>query len=600
MVIWDLDGQGKSQAIPTGDFEPEWLVWKSDRRLITGLRFFSLRNNTPTFDSRLLALDADGRNIINLVQAALFKGYIPQHQDQVVSFLPSDKDHILIELPSVERGAQQPSNGTGVAQFGDLDSRIKYPELVKVDINTGKLVTVAHPYGRVVHWQSDATGRARVGRAIHFGTVSYQVQKPDSNVWRTVQSHELNRGRIFTPVGFIEGNDDRLFVLSNHEGGSANLYEFDVPSDSFVRTIAASPKGAVSAIARNGQLLGYFVPGSPSPSPVYLDPVLARESSVISRAMPDSTNTIIDRSDDGKRVLVRVTKHNGPPAYWLLDRSGSQSVLSPVAETYPAIDPSQVAVTHIISYKARDGLEVPALLTLPPLYGSGLPGQPLPFIVLPHGGPNSRDSPAFDYRVQFLASRGYGVLQPQFRGSTGYGAAFEAAGHQQWGLSIQDDITDGTQWLIRQNLADPARIAIVGTGDFAGYAALMGTIKEPDLYRCAVAIAPVTDLKLLIERQGKFLFGEDNIRRIGSDSSLLEKTSPAQNVQAIKVPLLLVHGRKDYTVPVAQTERLEEALKKAGKSADVVYLDEADHYLSRGNDRQVTLKLLEKFLGANL
>jgi dipeptidyl aminopeptidase/acylaminoacyl peptidase len=152
---------------------------------------------------------------------------------------------------------------------------------------------------------------------------------------------------------------------------------------------------------------------------------------------------------------------------------------------------------------------------------------------------------------------------------------------------------------VAQKLADPARIAIVGAS-YGGYAALMGAVKEPDLYHCAVAIAPVTDLELLIERINNSIFGDAHIPRIGSDSAVLEKTSPARNVDRIHIPLLLVHGRKDYTVPVAHTEKMAEALKKAGKPVEVIYLDEADHFLSHGDDRLTALKALEKFLTSNL
>ena len=205
----------------------------------------------------------------------------------------------------------------------------------------------------------------------------------------------------------------------------------------------------------------------------------------------------------------------------------------------------------------------------------------------------------FDFLVQFIATRGYGVLQPQFRGSTGYGASFQAAGLQQWGLKMQDDVTDGTRWLVEQKLADPARIAIVGAS-YGGYSALMGAVREPELYRAAAAIAPVTDLKLMFVSDFDFLFNDLNRPRIGTDSAILEKTSPTSNVERIRIPVLLVHGRKDYTVPVAQSERLAEALSKAGKPFDAVYLDEADHFLSRGDDRLATLKALAKFLASNL
>lgn len=598
LVVWDLDGKEKSRTLPTGDFEPEWFVWKSNQRLIAGLRSYSMRlPMEPTIDTRLIALDADGNKGIPLVNADLFKTYIPQIQDKIVSLLPSDENHILMELPAIQRNLQFHTETSGTTQYGRLDSEIKYPEVVRVDVNTGHLETIAHQHGKVVSWNADAAGNVRLGREINGKQIDFQVRGLAEDSWHTIQSFEINKGRVFRPVAFVDGDPNRLYVLSNHDKGFTALYEFDVTTDTFIRTVAANPHGSVEALVKDGHLIGYRLFNNSSP--VYLDAAYAREAKVINTALPDSRNDITDISTDGKRVLVMVTKGNEPPAFWLMDRSKGRPELTPVTETYPDLEPNQIAPTQLVSYKARDGLEIPALLTLPPgyIYGSG--NAPLPFVVLPHGGPTAHDNAGFDYQVQFLATRGYGVLQPQFRGSTGHGAAFEVAGQRQWGLAMQDDVTDGTLWLVKQKLADPARIAILGTS-YGGYSALMGAVKEPELYRCAVAIAPVTDLVLLRDRLAYFTFSDVNIPPIGTDSDVLEKTSPAHNAERIRIPLLLVHGRKDYTVPVAHTEKMDEALRKAGKHAEVLYLDEADHYLSRANDRLATLKALEKFLATNL
>jgi len=594
LVVRNLS-DNKSQVITTGDFEPKWIIWKTNRRLLVGMVFYSLRNPlNPTVDTRLIAIDADGSNGLNLINPDLYSTYIPQTQDTIVSLLPNDENHILIELPAIARELH--NSLSGVSQIGSLDSKIKYPEVVRVDVNTGRLETIAHQHGNVVKWHADAAGNVRLGLELDGRTKDFQVRSLSNNSWYTIQPHEVNSWRIFNPVAFVEGNPNRIYVQSNHQNGAVALYEFDVPTNSFIRTVADNPRGGVDPIERDGHLIGYRL--FSNISPVYLDATYAREAKVINKALADSSNDIVDLSTDGKRVLVHVTKGNEPSAFWLLDRSTGRPVLSPVVETYPVLEPSQIAPTRLVSYKARDGLDIPALLTLPPGYFFGS-GKQISFVVLPHGGPTAHDIPGFDYQVQFLASRGYGVFQPQFRGSTGYGAAFEVAGQKQWGLAMQDDVTDGTHWLVNQKLADPTRIAIVGSS-YGGYAALMGAVKEPELYRCAVAIAPVTDLELLIERYNNFLFSDINVPRIGTDSAKLVKNSPVQNVERIRIPLLLVHGRKDYTVPVAQTEVMDKALRKAGKPAEVLYLEEADHYLSRGRDRLDTLKAVEKFLSSNL
>ena len=214
---------------------------------------------------------------------------------------------------------------------------------------------------------------------------------------------------------------------------------------------------------------------------------------LLSKTLAGKINVIADRTADGKRVLVELEIRGGPAEYWMLDRTTKPTHLTEILDAHEHLPDAVIAPVKLVSYKARDGLDIPAYLTVPVGHTDG----PWPFVVLPHGGPTAHDSRDFDFMVQFLASRGYGVLQPEFRGSSGFGAALERAGLQQWGRAMQDDVTDGTHWLIDQKLADPKRIAIVG-GSYGGYAALMGTIREPALYRCALAFAPVADVAKLI------------------------------------------------------------------------------------------------------
>ena len=598
LVTWALDRKDKPLALPLGDAEPAWFAWKSDRRLIVALRIFAKRNfRRPTLETRLVALDRDGGNIKDLVPAALFRTYAPQFEDQVVSLLRADPDHILLELPAVDRQLVLSAPATRTAQVGGLEERIKYPEVVRVDVASGKLETVLHQRDGVVRWRADEAGQVRIARGLRGSVQDFQVRSAAGDAWRTLQSFEVNSGRVFAPLDFLETNPDHLYALSNHEGGRNVLYEVDPATDAFVRKVAESSTSNIEPVLRDGRLLGYRLVHDGAP--VYFVPADAQDAKLVERAFPGARNELLDRSLDGKRTLVLVAEGNQPPTYWLLERSTGRPTLTPLAETYPALEPAQIAPTRTVSYRARDGLAISALLTLPPHPRPDAVAPPLPFVVLPHDGPTYHDVPGFDYLVQFLASRGYGVLQPQFRGSTGHGAAFEAAGHQQWGLAMQDDVTDGTRWLIEQRLADPARIAIVGAS-YGGYAALMGVVKEPDLYRCAAAIAPVTDLNLLLDSNWKMLFADVNLPRIGTDPAVLERTSPARNAGRIRVPLLLVHGRSDAIVPVEQTETMVDALAKAARPYELLYLDQADHVLSRSDDRIATLKALEAFLAKQL
>jgi dipeptidyl aminopeptidase/acylaminoacyl peptidase len=228
----------------------------------------------------------------------------------------------------------------------------------------------------------------------------------------------------------------------------------------------------------------------------------------------------------------------------------------------------------------------------------------LPMVVLPHGGPAARDAGRWDYWTQFFANRGWGVLQVNFRGSAGYGEHFLRAGFQRWGLEMQDDITDAVQWAVREGIASPSRICIVG-GDYGEYAALMGTVRTPDLYRCAISFAGVSDLRRLVDH-ARFFDGEEvmtdaRIGRWWSDRSRLKDTSPVNHAKEIRTPLLILHGRSDIVVPVVHSRDMADALKEAdARNYRYVELPQGDHWLSREPDRVQVFREMEVFLKSHL
>ena len=219
----------------------------------------------------------------------------------------------------------------------------------------------------------------------------------------------------------------------------------------------------------------------------------------------------------------------------------------------------------------------------------------LPLIVMPHGGPWGHDELAYDYWAQFLAERGYAVLQPNFRGSTGYGAAFEDAGEGQLGFAMQDDVTDGVRWAIEQKIADPKRVCIVGAS-YGGYAAMWGIAKDPGLYRCAISIAGVSNLRREVNDFGGTLRAKLHRTQWQKMTPDFAAVSPINAVDRIKTPLLLIHGKKDVTVDHNQSARMFAAMTKAGKAVDFVSLPLADHYFTREADRLLLLQSIEAFL----
>jgi dipeptidyl aminopeptidase/acylaminoacyl peptidase len=293
---------------------------------------------------------------------------------------------------------------------------------------------------------------------------------------------------------------------------------------------------------------------------------------------------------------VRVTSSTEPGTYYLFDSEKHQ--LTPIDYARSGLEPEQMAPVRRIEYQARDGVTIHGLLTVP----RGLEAKSLPAVLLPHGGPLAHDSLQFDWIAQFLANRGYVVLQPNFRGSSGYGIAFERAGDRQWGRSMQDDVTDGAQWLIQQGIADATRMAIVG-GSYGGYAALMGAVKTPDLFRCAVSLNGVSDLVALLTSDTGGFKDELIARHIGdpsADRDMLEAVSPIRQIDKIKVPVLLLHAKDDLRVDPDQSRRMLDALQKAGKPSKFVAIESGEHWLLNEAGRTQFLTALEEFLAANM
>ncbi|HEX8379211.1 MAG TPA: S9 family peptidase [Allosphingosinicella sp.] len=249
-----------------------------------------------------------------------------------------------------------------------------------------------------------------------------------------------------------------------------------------------------------------------------------------------------------------------------------------------------------VRYAARDGLPVPAYLTLP----VGRPAKGLPLIVMPHGGPFIRDSWVYEPWVQFLANRGYAVLQPNFRGSTGYGKAYVEAASGQFGRKMQDDLDDGVAWLTERGIVDPKRVCMMGAS-YGGYAAMWAAVRNPDLYRCSVSFAGISDIPSMLRYdRSKFVATRyyrdwrDRIR--GPEDFDLKNVSPINRAREIRVPMLIAHGEKDSNVPANQSKRLHEALRKAGIPHEYVTYPEEGHGFQKVENSVDFLKRVDAFL----
>lgn len=308
---------------------------------------------------------------------------------------------------------------------------------------------------------------------------------------------------------------------------------------------------------------------------------------------------LVGWSNDLQKAVVYTGSDQDPGTYYALDFAAG--TIMRIGGAYEGIRPDQVAPVRAVEYAAADGLTIRGYLTTPP--GIEDP-RGLPLVVLPHGGPASHDVRTFDYWAQAIASRGYAVLQPNFRGSTGRGDEFREAGYGEWGLKMQTDLSDGVRWLADQGTIDPSRVCIVG-GSYGGYAALAGVTLQSDVYRCAVSYAGVSDLRRMVTDIARDTGHHDNetlrywTRFMGADGAgdrSLDQRSPAHLAAQADAPILLLHGRDDHVVPIVQSRAMADALRRAGKPHEFIELEGEDHWLSRSATRQRMLTETVRFL----
>jgi dipeptidyl aminopeptidase/acylaminoacyl peptidase len=492
---------------------------------------------------------------------------------------------------------------------GGQDTRLKrkgerqgfVPALLSVDPATGKGALLEKGDFDTWNWEVDLTGEARVREDTDDITHRFSLfaRPKGTRPWKSIVVNQDEEAWV-NYLGYSDPEDAIYLGQPGAEGDQVMRRRL---SDGALEAVGHPGKGlSVSVVwdPRRKAAIG-LASGGEKLSIEWLDAELGGVHTALSKVFKSKTVSLYDWSEDRTRFLVRVDAQASPAEWYLFDKARKE--LSPLGEEYPELKGVALGRTKWLTYKARDGLDIPAYLTLPP--GASETGAKAPLIVLPHGGPRSRDDNGFDWLTQFLATRGYAVLRPQFRGSTGFGRAFELAGRGEWGGKMQTDLLDGIAAVASSGDADPARVCIVGWS-FGGYAALAGATLHPEAYKCAASIAGISDLGLLLKEELQSTGSESasmrDLRRLlaGASPAMISATSPLQNVASVRAPVLLVHADRDRVVEIEQSEKMAAALKTAGKQVDFVTIKDDDHGLAQSASRTQLLETLETFLAKNL
>jgi dipeptidyl aminopeptidase/acylaminoacyl peptidase len=520
---------------------------------------------------------------------------------------------ILMEAPGLLRGridgatwASEPrwmsmlgrplrDDPNGVVAVGQFPNRDAVP--YRVDSRTGKRMEIGF----------DVKGLAR-GFVVDQGNQLRVVQTTNADQSRAVVWYRDKDGKdwrklaeyaTFEPtlkVLAFDADDTTMIVSAPTAEGRWGIYQYDFAANRPGALLASDKSvdvdGGLVFAPDARKLLGIRMQTEP-PKTLWLDKGMANLQAGVDKAFPGLVN-VIHPGNAGAPMLIHSysSTHPGQYALYHPDKKKLQSLLA----TRPWIDPNKMAPQLVYDYAARDGLPIMAYLTLP----AGRAAKALPLVVNVHGGPWARDNFGYNPEVQFLAGMGYAVLQPQFRGSTGFGDMHFRKSFGQWGLSMQDDITDGVNSLVRQGVVDPKRVCIMGAS-YGGYAAMMGLVKDPDLYRCGVNLFGVTNLfyhssasrsddRVLSYGMNVLLGDPDKLR------DQLNATSPSKHADRIMAPVFMAYGEKDYRVPLVHGEEMRDGLKKNSKTLEYLELANEEHGIAKEETRYRVYGAIEKFL----
>lgn len=575
IAIYDAETLQLVDGMNLGDEQDlNWFEWAGNNRLLFSM-IGSDREETYFF-SRLYCMDLEARTLHPLIGRRMdYDGDDVVHIDPEGRFVLASFASSWREPPTVWR-----------FDLGGPEA----PEPVQVETRQDGVGT----------WIADDTGvvRIAIGGTGH-GRLRMRYRSNGQDEWETVAQTRLDDEETLEFWDFmgLRAGSDMGYSIGIPEGGDRRaLMEFDFATGLPGRVVFSSPTEDVASVFfdedANPISVGYY---GDDFRREWLDPQIERWRSQLDQALPGRWVTILDIAPDRSRLLILESGPADPGALYVFTPEGRR--LDLFTEYRPQVPAPLLAEPRAIRYDARDGTSIHAYLTLP----KGRAAEGLPLIVYPHGGPfGIRDSDDYDDTVQLLANRGYAVVQPNYRGSGGYGEAFELLGNGQIGRAMQDDLDDAVAHLVGERIVDPSRVCMVG-GSYGGFAAVWAAIRNPEIYRCAASWAGVMHFERQLAHDRDYLFGRNRGRhwdRVDGDQTNfdLDDVSPAVQVERLTRPVLLAHGEEDNRVPFDQYELMVSRARGAGKPLETLALPESGHSFTRAEDQQAWYDALIAFL----
>ena len=558
-------------------------VWASDDRLL----FFL--DNEGNESRGIFAVDRDGKNpkmLIEPPESQMRAGRFEVLGADIVSLMENDPERVLISVSRIQ--------DEGIVQ--DIET---------LNIYTGKRLRKIKNPGKITSWIADRNGEVIGAVRVDGVETSFLFRDGESK-----EFEEWSRSRTGQPSwspSYISQNREKWYVSSRLDAAGnardkAAIFRFDSKTRKIGELVYEHPDVDVGGVLGSrvaDDMIGVSY-SAEKPQQVIFDPKLKELQGTLKARFPDQQVFLSSASRDEQKMIFAVTSSTNPGRFFLFDRG--KNAFEELASVLPWLKESQLSPMKPLKIAARDGLMLPSYLTIPRQSN----GKNLPLVLMPHGGPRARDFYGFDPLVQIMANRGYAVLQVNFRGSVGYGLAFDKAGWRQWGGAMQQDLIDALKWTIAEGIADPQRICIFGAS-YGGYATMMGLVQNPELFKCGINYVGVTDLPLLLRTIPRAWepLREDIKLQIGegkSDLAELEARSPTRFADRIKAPVLMAYGARDPRVVLEHARMMERELKKNAVPYElIVKKDEGHGYAKFDNQVEFGEKVaafLDKYIGA--